>query len=177
MAKVKTPAPAPEPWERQEGETARAFEAFSVYRDMGPDRSLRKVVQQLDKNLTTIGDWSTKYDWVKRVAAWDAEQDRIARQEQLQDIKKMRKRHAALASTMLIKAATALQKLPPEEISATEISRMVDVASKLERISRGDVGEVIEERDGGEAINPVQIYIPDNNRSRDKDTFDDLEVK
>lgn len=172
MAKVNTP----EPWKRQEGETARAFEAFSKYRDMGADRSLRKVVQALNKNLTTIAEWSTKYEWVSRCAAWDAEQDRIARQQQLKDIKSMRKRHAALASSMLIKAASALQNLPPEEISASEISRMVDIASKLERISRGDVGEVIEERDGGKAVSPVQIYIPDNNRGRDKDDFKDLEV-
>lgn len=175
MAKANAPEPKIEPWERQEGETARAFEAFCKYRDMGPDRSLRKVVQALNKNLTTIAEWSSKYDWVKRVASWDAEQDRIARQQQLQDIKKMRKRHAALASTMLIKAATALQQLPPEEISASEISRMVDIASKLERISRGDVGEVIEERDGGKAVSAVQIYVPTNNREK-KDDFDDLEV-
>lgn len=163
-------------WERQPGETARAFEAFCIYRDMGASRSHRKTGQKLGKNRTTIAEWSSKYEWVKRVAAWDVEQDRIARQKQLQDIKKMRKRHAALASTMLTKAALALQNLKDEEISASEISRMVDVASKLERISRGDVGEVVEERDGGEAISPVQIYIPDNNRGRDQDTFEDLEV-
>lgn len=177
MAKVKTPEPTTEPWERQDGETARAWEAFCIYRDMGPDRSLRKVVQELNKNLTTIAEWSSKYDWVKRVAAWDAEQDRIARQEQTKAIKAMRNRHAGMAKAMIVKAGRALQRIPDEEIKASDISRMIEVASKLERISRGDVGEVIEERDGGEAINPVQIYIPDNNRGRDKDTFDDLEVE
>ena len=176
MAKGNTPEPKTEPWERQDGETAKAFEAFAIYRDMGPDRSLRKVVQSLNKNLTTIAEWSSKYDWVNRVAAWDAEQDRIARQQQINDIKKMRKRHAGIAAAMLVKAATALQRIPEDEISASEISRMVDVASKLERISRGDVGEVIEERNGGDAISPVQIYIPTNNREK-KDDFDDLEVE
>ena len=175
MAKVKTPAPQPEPWERQEGETARAFEAFSKYRDMGAERSLRKVVQALNKNLTTIAEWSSKYDWVKRVAAWDVEQDRIARQQQLQDIKKMRNRHAGMAKAMIVKAGRALNRIPDDEIKASDISRMIEVASKLERISRGDVGEVVEERDGGKAISPVQIYIPTNNREK-KDDFDDLEV-
>ena len=165
-----------DPWERQEGETPKAFEAFSIYRDMGIDRSLRKVVQQLNKNLTTIAEWSSKYEWVDRVAAWDAEQDRIARLEQIKDIKKMRKRHASIAGQMLLKAAEALQIIPPDEVKASDVSRLVDVASKLERLSRGDVGDVIEERDGGEAINPVQIYIPDNKRGRDQDEFDDLEV-
>lgn len=174
MAKANTPEPKIEPWERQEGETAKAFEAFCKYRDMGPDRSLRKVVQALNKNLTTIAEWSGKYDWVKRVASWDAEQDRIARQQQLKEIKAMRNRHAGMAKAMIVKAGRALQKIPDDEIKASDISRMIEVASKLERISRGDVGEVIEERDGGEAISPVQIYIPSNNREK-KDTFDDLE--
>ena len=177
MDKAKTPMPTPEPWERQEGETAKAWEAFCIYRDMGIDRSLRKVVQTLNKSLTQIGEWSSKYDWVKRVAAWDVEQDRIARQEQLKEIKKMRNRHAGIAKAMIVKAGRALNRIPEDEITPNDISRMIDVASKLERISRGDVGEVIEERDGGQAINPVQIYIPSNGRERDKEDFDDLEVE
>lgn len=165
-----------EPWERQPEETPKAFEAFCVYRDLGAERSIAKAGKRLGKNRVTLEGWSSKYEWVSRCAAWDTEQDRLARIAQTKEIKKMRKRHAALASTMLIKAATALQQLKDEDISASEISRMVDVASKLERISRGDVGEVVEERDGGEAFSPVQIYIPTNGRERENETFDDIEV-
>ena len=154
----------PEPWERQKGETPRAYEAFAVYRDMGPGRSQVKVGQKLSKNTATIAGWSTKYDWVKRVAAWDAEQDRIARQDQIDEIKKMRKRHTDLASAMLVKAARALQRIPEDEIKAADVSRMVETASKLERISRGDAGDVVEERDGGASIPVVQFYMPDNHR-------------
>lgn len=163
----------PEPWERQKGETSRAYEAFTVYRDMGAGRSQAKTSQKLGKNSRTIADWSTKYEWVKRVAAWDAEQDRIARQAQIDEIKKMRKRHADLATAMLVKAARALSKLPEDEIKATDVSRMVETASKLERISRGDVGEVVEERDGGAATPAVQFYIPDNGRDRDEEDESD----
>lgn len=154
----------PEPWERQKGETSRAYEAFTVYRDMGPDRSQSKVCKKLSKNRATIGDWSTKYEWVKRATAWDAEQDRIARQSQIDEIKKMRKRHADLATAMLVKAAKALQRIPEDEVKASDVSRLVETASKLERISRGDAGEVVEERDGGAAPSIVQFYMPDNHR-------------
>lgn len=163
-------------WERQPEETSKPFEAFCVYRDLGPGRSLAQVAEKLKKSGTLIGRWSGAYDWVKRATAWDAEQDRIARKSQLDEIVKMRKRHAKLASDMLLKAAKALETLPDEEIKASDVSRMVDVAAKLERISRGDVGDVVEERDGGEAINPVQIYIPSNSRERGSETFDDIEV-
>ena len=166
---------APEPWERQPEETPKAFEAFCVYRDLGPERSIAKAGKRLGKNRVTLEQWSSKFDWVKRTAAWDAEQDRIARQEQIKAIKAMRNRHAGMAKAMIVKAGRALQRIPDEEIKASDISRMIEVASKLERISRGDVGEVIEERDGGEAMSPVQIYIPTNSREN-KDNFDDLEV-
>lgn len=166
MSKATIP---PEPWERQIGETSRAYEAFGVYRDMGPDRSHAKVCQKLSKNRATIAGWSSKYEWVKRTAAWDAEQDRIARQNQIDEIKKMRKRHTDLATAMLVKAAKALQRIPEDEVKASDVSRLVETASKLERISRGDAGEVVEARDGGEAPKVVQFYMPDNHRDANEE--------
>ena len=151
-------------WERQEGESAKAFEAFSTYRDMGAERSLAKVGQALGKTKAMMEKWSTTNNWVERAEAWDREQDRILQKQQIEDIKKMRKRHANVAVAMIAKAAKALQKIPEEEIKAADISRMVDVASKLERISRGDVGDVVEERQGESIADPVHFYMPDNGR-------------
>lgn len=160
----------PKPWDRRSTETPKAYEAFCTYRDMGPSRSLSKVAAKLQKSETLMGRWSGQHDWVKRAAKWDDEQDRIEREiaqkEQAKAIRDMRKRHADLATAMLIKSAKALQQIPNDEIKASDISRMVDVASKLERISRGDVGEVVEERDGGTATPAVTFYIPDNGRDK-----------
>lgn len=163
MAKVITP----EPWERQQSETSKAYEAFCIYRDLGPSRSIAKVGERLGKNTVTLERWSSRNDWVKRSTAWDEEQDRIAREAQLGEIKKMRKRHADLANAMLVKAARALQRIPEDEIKAGDVSRMVETASRLERLSRGDVGDVIEERDGGEAESPVKFYMPSNHREKE----------
>lgn len=170
----------PKPWERQPDETPKPYEAFCIYRDLGINRTRAAVAEKLSKSESLISRWSSQYQWVNRAAAWDDEQERIEREitqkQQREDIKKMRKRHAAIATQMLVKASMALQSLKDDEVKAADISRMVDVASKLERISRGDVGDVVEERDGGKAIDPVQIYLPDNNRGRDKDNLDDIEV-
>lgn len=163
-------------WDRQPDETAKAFEAFCVYRDLGPGRSIPQVGQKLGKSEGTLEPWSSKYEWVKRATAWDAEQDRRAREAQIKEIVAMRKRHAKIAAKALEKVSAALECVDPENVSNSDIARLMDVASKLERLSRGDVGDVIEERDGGEAVNPVQIYIPDNARGRDHESFDDLDV-
>lgn len=155
-----------EPWEKQPEESAKAFEAFAVYRDMGANRSLEKAGRILGKVKVTLEPWSSKFNWKKRAEAWDAEQDRIAREAQLSKIKKMRIQHANLANAMLVKAAKALQKIKTEDMTPNDIARMVDIGSKLERISRGDVGEVVEERNGGTATPAVQFYMPDNGRDK-----------
>lgn len=152
-----------QPWERQEDDTPKAWEAFVVYRDM-EKRSLAKVADELGKSVKLIERWSAKYNWQSRIDAWEVEKDRLLRIELTKDIGAMRKRHADIASAMLVKASRALLKIPDDEIKATDISRMVDVASKLERISRGDVGDVIEERQGESVADPVQFYMPDNGR-------------
>lgn len=166
MAKANTP----KPWERQPDENPKPFEAFCAYRDMGMERSIRAVAAKLGKSETLIARWSTNNHWVERVAAWDDEQERIEREiaqkEQAREIRKMRKKHADLASAMLIKATKALKAIPDDEIKAGDLTRMVDVAAKLERISRGDVGEVVEERNGGDATPAVTFYMPDNGRDK-----------
>lgn len=163
------------PWDRQPGEGAKAYEAFNKYLLMGEERSYRKVAHELGKSGALISGWCSKYKWVERVAAWDEEQLRLDRKEQQEAIARMRKRHAALATQMLTTATLGLQNLMNEIkskgacLTANDISRLTEVASKLERISRGDSGEVVEERDGGKAPDPVSIYIPDNGRGVDDD--------
>lgn len=163
----------PEPWERQEGESAKDYEAFCVYRDLGPGRSLKLVAKMCNKSETIMGRRSGKFDWVRRAALWDDEQDRIERKEaqeaQVREIRKMRKRQADSGYAMQIKGLEALKKLPLEEMSAQDIVKMMIEGAKLERLGRGDVGEVVEERNGGDATPAVTFYMPDNGRDKHED--------
>lgn len=176
MAKKKSRTEIePELWERQPKESIQAFEAFTKYRDMGVNRSLRKVVQEVNKSLTTIGEWSSKHDWVKRAAAWDAEQDRIARNELAAEMAATRKRQRKQAQRMQEKGMELLENINLGDAKLSEVVSLLKAGMEQERIAIGDVGEVIEERNGGEAIPAVQIYVPTNNREK-KDDFDDLVV-
>ena len=159
-----------QPWERMQGESSTKFAYFEAYRNLPPtERSTRAVAEMYGKNSGTIEKYCTEFEWVKRVEAWDDEQTRIARIEQQKEIAEMRKRHANLAKDMLSKAQEAIDKMNPDEMKPQDISRIAEVASKLERLSLGDVGEVIEERDGGVAEPPVTFYIPENNRDKKGD--------
>lgn len=67
-------------WERQEGETSRAYEAFSAYRDLGSARSLAKVGQLLGKSTGLMERWSAAHAWVDRVAALEARDEMVRRE-------------------------------------------------------------------------------------------------
>ena len=67
-------------WERQEGESARAYEAFSLYRDMGASRSLAKVGQMLGKSRALMERWSVQHGWVDRVEALEARDEMLRRE-------------------------------------------------------------------------------------------------
>lgn len=161
----------PEPWERQEGESDKAYEAFTTYRDMGASRSVAKVGKKLGKTTTHLEEWCSKFSWVDRAKAWENEQDRILRLQQIEEIRDMRKRHADLAVKMLEKALEGLRLLTPDELNAVSIGRIVEVASRLEQKSRGDTTDAVEMREAEEKqTSPVLFYMPSNNRNPELET-------
>lgn len=111
-----------EPWERQTGESSKAYRAFCIYRDLGPKRSLRRTAgvyynEKPGVNLGRIKLWSSKYHWVARCEAWDDYQDELARERQTQEIQEMRERHARqgkvladLSSAMIAEYGRRVQK-------------------------------------------------------------------
>lgn len=171
---TKQPAEAL-PWERQPGESLKAYEAFAIYRDMGKERTIPKVAEQLSKSVSLMNRWSQANHWVERVTAWDLEADRQATQKLLKDIANARARQRKQAIKMQLKGLQLLDSINVGDAKLSEIVSLLKLGMEQERICMGDVGEVVEERNGGNAAPAVQIYVPDNGRSKE-DTFDDLEV-
>src|SRR3954454_13496870 len=73
MASKAPPGPTP----RLPNEGARPYEAFLIYRDLGPGRSIDKVQQKLNKNRRLIAQWSGDYRWVERARAYDDHCERV----------------------------------------------------------------------------------------------------
>ena len=72
--------------ERMPGETALSFQYFEIYRNSSAsERSLRKLTKMeingKKRNLKTIGQWSSRFQWQKRSQAFDAENTRRAAQQ------------------------------------------------------------------------------------------------
>ena len=164
-------AKGPKPWERQPDETSKKYAMFCVYRDMGPEeRTYKKVAEQCKKSESFIGKLGGKYEWKERVEKWDDEQERIAREiaqkERNKGISDMLKRHTDIALSVQTKALKALATISDYELKGTDIKGLLELGTKLERLSRGVAGEIVEERDGGQAESVVQFYMPDNGRDK-----------
>ncbi len=154
----------PDLWERQPRESAKAFGAFVMYRDLpASERSLVKVAQKLAKSDGTVARWSTRFAWVARAEAHDDEQDRHKRAAQTKAVEQMAERHAAQAQLAIQAFLRRLQdyrtKRPEDDpermdfelktIDVDGLYRMVVRAGgvlpdlmDLERKSRGQPTEV-----------------------------------
>lgn len=124
------------PWERQKGESGKAYEAFAAYRDMGPERSITKVSQSLNKTRALIGRWSSQWNWTERARAYDNELEKEARAKAVKDRKAMTDRHIGIAMQLQKKALEALGSLSVEDMSPKVIKEYIKMATDLERLNR-----------------------------------------
>ena len=132
-------------WERQKNESSKAYAAFCVYRDLGPDRSLEKTREILGKSAgytRWMQTWSSKYDWVTRAQAYDDYIEGKKRKKNEKEILEMAERHVKVAKAFLLIIAQALQQIDPAQLSPSDMAKWLEVATKLERLSRGVPTEI-----------------------------------
>lgn len=141
------------PWERQKGESAQAYEAFVTYRDMGPERSVTRVSQSLNKSRGLIGRWSSQWNWTERVRAYDNELEKEARAKAVKDRKAMTERHIGIAMQVQKKALEALASLSVEDMSPKDVKEYIKMATDLERLNR----TLEEESSKGRDSDPAQL--------------------
>lgn len=165
-----------QPFERQEGETTKAFEAFAKYRDLGLERSIRKVARELSKSDTIIKRWSSKWDWVERVKAYDMEMDRQALIQEEKKRKDMAKRHANLATVFQQKVLERLKAINPAELSTSDLVRWFEISVKIERLSRGESTDITSLEHGGE-VNQKHEHSVEEEIQKYADMYDRIRSK
>lgn len=130
------------PWDRQEGETPKAYAAFCAYRDLGTGRSIQKLRENSEKTQgyeRHLLSWSSRYSWPARAAAWDEHLDRERRavvvesergralREHLETTRKMSREMLETGAAMLALARRSLKaysQLPAESVQPTEASSL-----------------------------------------------------
>jgi hypothetical protein len=155
----------PLPFEQQPNESQKAFAAFSLYLGLGPQRSLAAVGRKLCKSKVVIERWSSKFDWPARVNAHSAHMalvereatEALARSKAVDWVKRQeehREKEWELRCKLVKLAETAIERwlANPARCGSLEgIARLLDLASKLGRLSSGlptDKTEVTGENGG-----------------------------
>lgn len=127
----------PKPWEPVASWSPEQREAFVMYRDQGIDRSLRATQEALGKPSgyqRVLEEWSRVESWVGRVAAYDAELDRIRREASEDEIARITKTHAkALESAIKVISRPILEladKIERGEVDLTDDPYALGIGTK-----------------------------------------------
>lgn len=152
------------PFEQQPEESAQAFAAFVVYRDMRADRSLEAVGQKLGKSTALMTRWSKRHHWVGRARSYDVALDARARvvteKEAIQQRRAMLREHADEARALRRFAKQVLDEIHRRYVAkdgtlhwvtgddliklVAQLPKIVDTAQRLERLAVGEPAENLE---------------------------------
>jgi hypothetical protein len=124
-------------YERQEGETTKAYSAFTLYRDMGTTRSLEKTAgkfytpdspQKRPRNINQIEVWSRTYCWIDRCRDYDRDVELSNREFLLQV-----KREKYLARCDDLQANTEAAGFEAIEAARNLTAVMIEISAELKQ--------------------------------------------
>jgi hypothetical protein len=136
MSDEKTPI-----WHKLPNETDVAFASFRGYRDQletHKRRSLRRHAADTDRAISTIEDWSSKYNWVERAAAYDAYCDSEYLKNRDSIALEMQKMHAKGARELYEKAMHDLMRRDWSKEKMENITSVLKAAAALEAKALGE---------------------------------------
>ena len=126
------------PWEQQPDESLKQFDLFTRYRDLPTrERSLALVGRQWGVSTSYLERLSAQLEWVRRVTAFDQEQDRIRQASRVRRIREAHDRQAEVAATIMRKVAERLEMIDITSIKPSDVARLLEVASRVERAALG----------------------------------------
>ena len=145
-------------WERQEGESKPAYDAFWAYCSIGKGekRSYSRVARKLKKSVTLIHRWGGQWNWQERTRAYDNHLMEV----ELAALKKQRveaaRRHARIARSFQEKVIKRLVSVNPDELTPKDLTTWLDVAVKIERQALGEPTEIIAQELSGPGGGPIE---------------------
>ncbi len=100
------------PWDRQPGESSKAYAAYQAYQSLGEDRSLQAVSGVLSKSVPLMKRWAAQWGWVERARAWDSMPTRKTEEAYGDMAARIAKQHEDLATALMAKLRRNVELLP-----------------------------------------------------------------
>ena len=155
-------------WERQSGETARAFSAFCRYRDLqAVDRSVAAAWGR-KRGGKQWERWCTAHDWVNRAAEHDSDLAFRRREHTAKELERFQDDALILIKAALAKVAERIQGMDAEELAAGQIPAALRTLIELELKVLGYEDRVaLTGKDGG-PVKTEHVFQPS------KEVWDDV---
>ena len=147
------------PWERQPGETAKAYAAFLLYRDLPAiDRSVPAARERHQRDtkgtLRQWKGWSMRNGWVNRAAEHDSDLASRRREHTAKEVERAQDDALILIKAVLDKVKERIEGMDPEELAAGQIPAALRTLIELELKVLGYEDRVaLTGKDGG----PVKV--------------------
>ena len=124
------------PWDRQPGERDAPWQAFKLYRDMGPSRSARKVAMALKKSSGHLLRYSHAWSWKERIQAYETHMDRVSQKAHEIALEEMAADHAKAGRIMMVTALKVITAADIKDIKISDAIAMFRAAIPVERQGR-----------------------------------------
>ena len=144
-----------EQWDRQPKETAKAYEAFCVYRDLGVGRQYAKTARELEKNESLIRRWAMAWNWKERAEVWDKSVTEAARREAIQERMEILKETNQAARDIWQELLTAFKG--KQDLSETPTKALIDGIEKMAMLRLKTTDEIIGDRKDLEKDNNITV--------------------
>ncbi len=144
-------------YEQHPRESVRAFAAFKMYLDMGPNRSLASVAAKMGRSKTRMEQLSRKFGWPERVAARDAHLAELEREAierlacekavewwQLHEPARRQAWQEAEEAIAMVREARERWRKSSRTVGFEGMARMLDLAFKLKQFAAGMPAEIKE---------------------------------
>lgn len=157
-------------FDRYKRESSKAYKLFCIYRDLGYDRNLEKVVEiykQTEKksiSYSQVAKYSSQFNWKRRAEDYDEYLEQKLRQENEKKIREANLRHADVGKFMLAKAVEFLNSFDWNKATLSDVTKLIEVATKLERMGLGieDKQTVTNKLDLADGIKKFKLVIEDD---------------
>lgn len=150
---------------RVQVESQVAFDAFMEYCKLasapGQKRTMLKVAQKLQKPHALIKRWSVAWNWQERAIVYDNEMAASITQALKNSKITALQNQAAIANNILLRAAKAIERIDPNDLSPRDIAMWADLGIKIQRQIYGEPTEIVSQEISGKNGAPLQVTIAD----------------
>jgi hypothetical protein len=151
-------------WQRQPGESAKAYSAFAKYRDLVEKRTMAKVGEMSGCSSQNIERWARRWFWTQRCYEFDLVEEEKFREQTARDRMAHRRQQIQLGSVLTNIAAHSLREMQeriemklPLNFDPVQVSALLKLGNELKSKGLG------EDRAGGRytRINVILGTSPD----------------